>query len=477
MLVVTPTHPGDIEQALRQAQWIRELGWLSGHDLLLIADTRCPKDQVEALHLEYAASYDHVEVLDFVDHYRKWAESPNEVFATAARYIMRTRAQPFFFLEPDSVPLKPGWLDALWVEYRQCGKPFMGDLVTAATAGINVIDHMSGNGFYPADMFTHAGLALISNEIPWDVSAASQIVPQMHATKLIQHHWKAPPFESWQQVEERIRPEAMVYHASKDGSLITLLREHRMMDLDAGKTVDDGPMANIEQNADENASHRAAGSGVLASQETDGNSIVCDIFVKSWPNDYEWAAYLMRSIDKFCSGFREVVIIAPNDKCPVPNYPHRLVVEPEAEGIDGYLHQGAVKACAHRYTDATYICHVDSDCLFIKPVTPETFFRDGKPYWLFSPYSKIEAPWQPYTEKFIGHPVENEWMRQMPMFVRRYVHVELEQFCLATHGCSVEEYVMKQPYREWSEFNALGAIAWDKFHDRIAWINCHNGTT
>lgn len=227
MLVVTPTHPGDIEQAFRQAQWIRELGRLSGHDLLLIADTRCSQDQIQALHLEYVASYDHVEVLDFVDHYRKWPESPNQVFGLAARHIMRTKQQPWLFLEPDAVPLKTGWLDELWAEYQKAGKPFMGDFVSAATAGINVVDHMSGNAIWPADIFTHAGLTLIA-DVAFDIAGASQIVPQMHKSELILHRWKSPPFESWEQAQERIfdvKPRCVLFHANKTGELITLLRD------------------------------------------------------------------------------------------------------------------------------------------------------------------------------------------------------------------------------------------------------------
>lgn len=489
-LVVTPFHPGDIEQAFRQAQWIRELGRLSGHDLLLIADTRCSKEQVEALHLEYAASYDHVEVLDFVDHYRKWPESPNQVFGLAARHIMRAKPQPWLFLEPDAVPLKTGWLDGLWAEYQAAGKPFMGDFVSAATAGINIVDHMSGNAIWPADLFTHAGLTLIA-DVAFDVAGASQIVPQMHKTKLIQHQWKAPPFESWQQVEERIRPEAVVYHASKDGSLIRLLREHKNLPVPALAESDSGArnpalvdLKAVGPQHDETQDSATAG----AVNESCGGQLICDIFIKTYPPDWPWFTYCHTSCLKFATGFRRIYVVAgaPNHegmqlRKPIGVGPDWIetptdidftmgygMVEPS---VDGYLIQQVVKLHADKYTDADYILFTDSDTIFTQPVTPETYFTHGLINWMITPYAKTDTPWQPMIEKFLGIPVEFETMRRHPQMVPRWLLIDMREFCEKQHGVPLDKYVMSQPYREFSEFNALGAFAYYFHHDKFNWIN------
>lgn len=246
MLVVTAFCPKDADQALRQAQWLRELGGAKGHELLLIADTACPLTQVEEIRAEYAASFDAVELLPFVDHYRSWPRSPNDCFATSARHIMRTRQQPWFFCEPDCIFLVPAALDKLWSDYQQAGKPFYGDLVSAATAGINVVDHCSGNMIVPADLFTHAGLLLIADDVAFDVAAASQIVPQMHKSELIMHRWKHPPFESWEQVQREIfdvKPNCVLFHADKRMSLYPLLRAHilKPMPKRGPNGINDGP--------------------------------------------------------------------------------------------------------------------------------------------------------------------------------------------------------------------------------------------
>lgn len=388
---------------------------------------------------------------------------------------MANQRVPWLFLEPDCCPLKAGWLDAIEAEYKTAGKPFMG-----ARVEVNEVPlHMSGNGVYPADMFQHGGNALIAGDIAWDVAAASQIVPQAHFTKLILHNWKHEPFANQSEVDNLLsnNSEAQLFHSDKTPSLIERLRERKNnlpvpVQAEPTETVEIANGTIEEGEARESNHPDEANRGTGRKPDFRGGQFICDLFLKSYPKDYEWMSYCVRSIDKFCSGFREVIIIAPDDKCPVPNYPHRLMVEPEAPGINGYLWQGAVKAIAHRYTNAPFILHCDSDCLFTRPVTPETFFMDGKPFWLYVSYDAIEVPWKPITEKFIGHPVEFEWMRRLPCIVPRNVHVELERFCLAKHNKTVQDYVMQQPGSDWSEFNSLGAIAWDKFHDEITWINC-----
>ncbi len=143
------------------------------------------------------------------------------------------------------------------------------------------------------------------------------------------------------------------------------------------------------------------------------------------------------------------------------------------ENGDGYMWQQQVKANAHELTDARYICHFDSDCFITRPITPATFFENGKPIWLLSPYAKLDAPWQASTEKFMGEPVEFEFMRRHPSFVPRSIHVAAAAFCLVKHGVTLKDYIMSQPTREFSEFNALGALAYSRARSDFTWIDTH----
>ena len=100
-------------------------------------------------------------------------------------------------------------------------------------------------------------------------------------------------------------------------------------------------------------------------------------------------------------------------------------------------------------------------------------FENGKPIWLIAPYAKLDAPWQASTEKFLGEPVEYESMRRHPSFVPRSIHVGAAAFCLVKHGVTLKDYIMSQPTREFSEFNALGAYAYSRHRADFTWIDTH----
>jgi hypothetical protein len=137
----------------------------------------------------------------------------------------------------------------------------------------------------------------------------------------------------------------------------------------------------------------------------------------------------------------------------------------------GYLFQQVVKAKAHNYTVSDYVLHLDSDTILTTDITPEMFMREGKPLWFITPYGDNcpDIPWRGCTQDFIKHPVEHEYMRRLPMFVPRKVHEAATQFCITDQGVTIEKWIMDSQH--FSEFNALGAVAWDKFHDDIYWFN------
>lgn len=205
--------------------------------------------------------------------------------------------------------------------------------------------------------------------------------------------------------------------------------------------------------------------------------MTCDIFIKTYPADGKFLEYCLRSIDKFATGFRKIVLVTPmgsrvgeilfdagNVRCP-------NIIEVEEYGADGYLSQQVFKLHANTFSDAEFILFMDSDTIFTRPVTPETFFIDGKIAWLYTPYDKIKTPWQPITEKFLGCPVEFEFMRRHPLLAPSWLLAALRTFCRTMHDVSLDEYIMAQPQRAFSEFNALGALAYYFHRDMFHWLN------
>jgi hypothetical protein len=104
-----------------------------------------------------------------------------------------------------------------------------------------------------------------------------------------------------------------------------------------------------------------------------------------------------------------------------------------------------VKLDADKYTDADFICYLDSDTIFTRPVTPELFFRDGKIAWMITPYEKVQTPWQPIVEKFLKRPVPFETMRRHPMVIPRWLLAELRAFCEREHGPPISTLVPTAP--------------------------------
>lgn len=181
-----------------------------------------------------------------------------------------------------------------------------------------------------------------------------------------------------------------------------------------------------------------------------------DIFVKTCLHDREYHKYCLASIDKFCSGFRNTVVV-------------------EGEHPKGYLHQQVVKMHADDYTDADYILITDSDTLFNQPVTPESFMVDGKPIWIHTPWTqelldhKGTATWKRVMEEFMGQSPGSEFMRRQPFVFPRHVFKSLRKLCVERHGVDLETYIMRS--NAFSEFNVMGFHCWLHHHDDFHWID------
>lgn len=193
---------------------------------------------------------------------------------------------------------------------------------------------------------------------------------------------------------------------------------------------------------------------------------VVDIFIRTYYSDLKWLVYALQSINKFCSGFRDVVIVIPESQKYLLdgfNLTKEKTLTCE-EYKDDYLGQQITKLYADSYSDADYILFPDSDTLFTMPVTPKDFTREGKPLILKTKYEKVETAiiWKPVTEKALGYPVEFEFMRRLPFCYHSSTLKSLREYMKDKHGKELNAYIEEQPNRAFSEFNVVGAFA-DKF--------------
>lgn len=236
LLAVLPYCPKDLALAKQLLNWIKELGGCPGHSCLLIADSVIPREERMAVKELAKPSFANVDTIPVAIPATGFA--PNHMFMLAAQQVMFSYKLPWLWLEPDCVPLKPGWLSTLSAEYAGSPKRLLGGLIEATQPGLPAV-HLTGVSIYPCDVFPlfDAFKSIGTANVAWDMEAATATVPRARNSQFMQHFWgtrELPPTF----VKEAaaglptnalplsfIKPDAVLFHRCKTSSLIDLLRE------------------------------------------------------------------------------------------------------------------------------------------------------------------------------------------------------------------------------------------------------------
>lgn len=225
---VLPFCEGDYARFLNLLRWMALLdrNLISGKAMLVVPNSM-PLDMRERA----------LDLCPFED--RFWIATPFDLpkegwptgtcwsFLTAAEYCRRM-GWDFWLNEPDCIPLKPGWFEAIRAEYRACGKPYMG-FIEPGTG--DYPRHLTGNAAYHHSVFHHFRADKLG--VAWDIAMADVLTPLAHPTRLFHQEFGPldhPPVFHTVDDLRRIPKEAMVFHRNKDGSLIRVLREQREME-------------------------------------------------------------------------------------------------------------------------------------------------------------------------------------------------------------------------------------------------------
>ena len=203
-----------------------------------------------------------------------------------------------------------------------------------------------------------------------------------------------------------------------------------------------------------------------------------EIFIVTYAKDFPYLRHCLRSIKKFATGFSGVTILVPT--------PHvkelRALIAEVGIGYttvkSGYewAHKGmlwhlaqecrADEWCPH----ADYIAHFDADCIFTKPVTPETFFKDGKPLLRYEPFATIGLrhpgvmAWKTAAENALPFPVANEFMRGLPHVYAKSLYAKTRELVEQKTKTPFNEYVKsgRNEYPQtFCEYVTLGAVAYE----------------
>lgn len=239
MNVVISIAEHEIEMAHRWFDWVIELGGTAGHALFLmpaanarVADVGIKASKAFGGRISILKD-DEAETSDWqVTEALRSAAGPNSAFRQVAWHFFHKKLGPYFWCELDCIPLKKDWLDRLEIEYRSCGKPFMGAYVEIAMVPV----HMSGNAIYVNVPIEAPALIMRTEwtprdqeqsfELAFDIAGAAEVLPKAHWTKLIQHKFRYEGFKNRAEFDAVIDPNAVVFHSDKKGTIYQYLRQN-----------------------------------------------------------------------------------------------------------------------------------------------------------------------------------------------------------------------------------------------------------
>jgi len=258
MNVVIPFHNGDANLAIDLVKWIGQLGGIGDGSLFLICDSGTKPEHIESVK---EASFPLKGIVNSNwPAVSGWPQGSNSLFRMALSVVEGSARKSWLWLEPDAIPLKRGWMDAIRKEYESLptrvgmvrgtwetdtsakSSPhpsgdhprYMGNVYVCNNPRLpNRL--MSGIGVYPADALKEM-IYFTKTSQAWDVEAARFLVSQCHNTKLIHHFWgimgMAPTFAEKRTdtsppntfTLDSIHKDAVIFHRNKDGTLLNLLK-------------------------------------------------------------------------------------------------------------------------------------------------------------------------------------------------------------------------------------------------------------
>ena len=213
----------------------------------------------------------------------------------------------------------------------------------------------------------------------------------------------------------------------------------------------------------------------------------CEIFICTFRRDFEYLKWCLRSIAKFATEFSGVTIVVPGQDYAELNRTIDSLYTPPTRSRLGLLHIRPMCGGAE-WTDqgflwhmwcimqadqfvparSTHIAHLDPDCVFTEPVTPERFCLQGKPVLRY----------EPYTTKIAKEPNIQHWYeavnRALPFWAEYETmcgHPELYHMGLYKVARTLIEQQVGQPLdvymkqcknsypQTFAEFPTLGAVA------------------
>lgn len=401
---------------------------------------------------------------------RGYGASANYTFRTSLECVEREYpGHGMVWCEADSVPMHPSWMAKIADEYHACGKPFMGDFVEHPK-GVAGIDHMTGTAVYPPDWRTLApSLAILPEPRPaqgWDSLCAHELVPQMARAKTIQQVWRPPLPITADWAQANIPATTALFHQCKDGSLIDVLC--------ATDGVDPIPLG---------AALPRYITPAYSAPITTGDR--CDIMIVTCKRDLEFLHYLLRSIDKYATGFGGVTLVAPEQDRRQFAFAEKrdgmkLVGFNEREGKGMLHHEIMICRGDEICREAGTILHLDADLLFWRHVTPVDYLPGGKclcvreRYEWIAPRNPNRLIWRDCVRAAVGITPEWETMTRHPQIYPRALYGRVRHLVEQHTGMGFDDFVFSRENgfpQGFAEHPLMGAVAIRDMPERFHFVD------
>lgn len=205
------------------------------------------------------------------------------------------------------------------------------------------------------------------------------------------------------------------------------------------------------------------------------------IITITYDKDLEYLKYNLKSIQKFCHGYHENIVVIDdheNDCIETQKYlesiGQKYFVNKEAKKIKkGYIRQQYIKLFSEQYvsSDTDYICHVDTDNIFTDHHDPSIYFNDGKPILGIQKWSEMPSTnFKSYTDQTLEYESDYNFMRKMPLVYNFDLFPRLREYIINLKGELIDYLNTLETI---SEYNLLGAFAY-KFHrGSFYWVDTH----
>ena len=478
MVMVMPIAKFDWNLAVKWLMWYALLRCSAPNKIPLVLLVSPDLTHDSLRHLNRAAETLKFHVITAKIREKGYFGTPNQMFKAGIEFVEKEHpGKAMLWIEADTVPMSLDFAELIQAEYRQCGRPFMGDI------NRDNAPHLTGNAVYHPNWRALApSLAALSDEeCGWDALCSNEIVPRSHVCKSIQQVWRPPLPITQRWVDQNIRPTTALFHQCKDGSLIDVLSaamglpKIQLLPALAESTYAKGVPTHVTQLGpeaevfDRYATPEFEAPPLKLAEVVETPVPPTEILIVTHFKDVKFLRRCLESIKHYASGFSGTTLLIPKvERHLFDALPGWVKVRTfdEVPG-KGVMHHVLMKCRSDELLpEAHVILHVDADCLFWHPFHARDLMPDGRPIIVRESYKKITNSnrfiWRDNAKRALGFAPMSDTMVRHPNIYHRDLYGMMRAKVEEHTGMPFDTYAMsgKNEFpQSFQEFITLGAVA------------------